>query len=92
MSTKKSKNPLYVVTNKGQDVEEAENIFDAIIKKLGIEPIVSILEGMIQEMLQQVSSYAAFEVIKNFIDQLVEALEKLIKKVDPVLAFSIYKR
>lgn len=91
MSTK-SKNPLYVVTNKGQDVEEAENFLDAIVKKLGLEPVISILEGILQEMLQQVSSYAFFMVLKAYIDQLVETLEKLIKKFDPVLAFSIYKR
>lgn len=91
MSTK-NKNPLYVVTNKGQDVEEAENLFDALVKKLGIEPVISILEGLLQEILQQVSNYAVFMATKAFIDQLVENLEKLIKKLDPVLAFSLYKR
>ncbi len=88
----KTKNPLYVVTNKGQDVEEAENFIDALVKKLGLAPVISILEGILQEMLQQVSSFALFMVVKAYIDQLVDALEKLIKKFDPVLAFSIYKR
>ncbi|MBK25304.1 MAG: hypothetical protein CME70_15020 [Halobacteriovorax sp.] len=88
----KTKNPLYVVTNKGQDVEEAQNFFDALVKKLGLEPVLSILEGILQELLQQVSSFAIFLVVKAYIDQLVDTLEKLIKKFDPVLAFSIYKR
>ena len=91
MSTN-AKNPLYVITNKGQDVEEAENLFDAIVKKLGLGPVILILEGILQEMLQQVSSYAFFMVVKAYIDELVELLEKLIKKFDPILAFSIYKR
>lgn len=92
MSTNKSKNPLYVVTNKGQDVEPAESIFDALVKKLGLEPVLLILDGVLQELLGQVNSYSAFQVFKNFIDQLVEALEKVVKMVDPVLAFSLYKR
>lgn len=87
-----SKNPLYVVTNNGKDVEEAENLFDALVKKLGLEPVITILESLLQELINQVSSYGAFVAVKAFIDQFVEALEKLIKRLDPVLAFSIYKR
>ena len=28
------KNPLYVVTNEGKDVETAESIWDAVVKKV----------------------------------------------------------
>jgi hypothetical protein len=91
MSTK-TKNPLFVVTNKGQDVEEATNIFDALVKRLGLAPVISILEGMLQELLSNVSSYSGLMVLKGFIDELVLMLEKLIKKLDPILAFSLYKR
>ena len=88
----KTKNPLFVVTNKGQDVEEAENLFDALVKKLGLAPVISILEGILQELLNGVTSYSGFMVFKGFIDELVLMLEKLIKKLDPILAFSLYKR
>lgn len=91
MSTK-SKNPLFVVTNKGQDVEEATSLFDALVKQLGLTPVISILEGILQELLSSVTSYSGFMVLKGFIDELVLMLEKLIKRLDPILAFSLYKR
>lgn len=89
--TRKSKNPLYVVTNKGQDVEQAESWIDALIKKLGLEDTIKTLEGLLGMMLELVKSYAAFQVIQAWLDQFINTLEKFLKMIDPVLAFSIIK-
>tara|TARA_R110000868_G_scaffold61524_4_gene186990 strand:- start:3082 stop:3354 length:273 start_codon:yes stop_codon:yes gene_type:complete len=87
---KKTKNPLYVVTNDGKDVLEANGLFDALFKRLGIEPLIAQLEGLMQALLAMVTSYAVFSVVKEWLDQFVALLESIIKKVDPVLAFSLF--
>ena len=87
---KKNKNPLYVVTNDGKDVLEANGLFDAFFKKLGLEPVLSQIEVILKTLLGMVGSYAVFTVVKEWLDQFVEALESLIKKIDPVLAFSLF--
>jgi len=89
--TKKSRNPLYVVTNKGQDVETADSWLDALIKKFGLEDTIKTLEGLIGMMLELVKSYAAFQVVQAWLDQFIQNLEKFLKMIDPVLAFSIIK-
>ncbi|MDC1174952.1 hypothetical protein OAT67_06140 [Bacteriovoracaceae bacterium] len=94
MSIKNSskKNPLFVVTNNGQDVEEATNMLDALIKRLGLEPAIEIFEQILEFLLSQVKSYAAFEQAKKYVDDLVDLLEKILKMIDPVLAFSVISR
>lgn len=89
---KKRKNPLYVVTNNGKDVLEATGLLDALAKRLGIEPVLKQLEAILQLMLSMITSYAAFTVIKEWFDQFVAGLEAFIKKVDPVLAFSMFQK
>lgn len=89
---KKRKNPLYVVTNNGKDVLEANSLVDALIKRLGIEPVLNQLEVIMQTLLSMVSSYAVFAALKEWFDELVAKLEVVIKKVDPVLAFSIFQK
>ena len=90
--TRKSKNPLYVVTNKGQDVEQAENWLDALIKRLGLEETIKTIEGLLGIMLEMVKSYAFFQVVNQWLDQLINTLEMLLKMIDPVLAFSVIKK
>lgn len=89
---KKAKNPLYVVTNDGKDVLEASGLVDALFKRLGLEPMLQQLEGLIQALLSMVTSYAVFTVVKEWLDQLVAMMESLLKKVDPVLAFSVFNK
>lgn len=88
----KKTNPLFVVTNNGQDVEEAAGMFDALVKKLGLEPVLEIFQQILEMLLSQVQTYAAFEMAKQFVDEFVDQLEKVLKMVDPVLAFSLLKR
>lgn len=69
----KKKNPLYVV--KGQDVEAAEGLFDLLIKKFNLEPLMSLLKNLVEMLLEMVQSYAMFKVVKDFIDHIVKRLE-----------------
>ncbi len=72
--TKKNNNPLYVV--KGKDVTPVNTILDFIVEKLGLAPIITFLQMMIETMLKQVSSYPAFVEFKKFMDQVVAYLSK----------------
>jgi hypothetical protein len=84
---KKSQNPLYVVTNDGQDVEPVSNLIDAFITKYGLQPVVDTFKMIIDMVLEQVKSYAMFVVIKEFLDELIEKMMELKEKVSPLLAF-----
>ena len=74
----KHKNPLYVV--KGKDVQEAKNIFDLVIKKLNLEPVVQFLQNMLKMILENIKSYPTFLAMKNLLDELVVRYFGLIKK------------
>ncbi len=74
---KKNQNPLYVV--KGDQVEAAENFLDLIIKKFNLAPIIDILTNILKMLLENVKTYSAFVVAKEFLDFLVSKLE-LFKK------------
>lgn len=69
----KKKNPLYVV--KGTDVEEASGLVDMLVKKFNLEPLISMLKNLIEMLLEMVSSYAMFKVVKDFVDQVVARIE-----------------
>ena len=72
------KNPLYVVN--GENVEEANGLLDFVIKKLHLEPLVKILNTIMQLFLDQVNTYPLFQAFKQFVDLLVKKLE-LFQKV-----------
>ena len=74
----KNKNPLYVV--KGKDVQEAKDIFDLVIKKLNLEPVVQFLQNMLKMILDNIKSYPTFLAMKNLLDELVVRYFGLIKK------------
>ena len=80
----KNKNPLYVV--KGQNVEQAKNIFDMFIKKLDLEPVMRILNQLLEFLLSQVKSYPMFAVVKSMIDQWMLQLVPLLQQVSGMFA------
>lgn len=80
------KNPLFVVTNKGKDVEEVSNYLEVIVKKLGLTPFVEFIDELFTALISQVTSYALFLVIKDFFDDLVAKLEELVAILDPVFS------
>jgi hypothetical protein len=65
----KTKNPLYVV--KGKDVQEANNIFDLVIKKFNLEPVMQFLQNIFKMLLAQATSYPVFLVVKKYIDEVM---------------------
>lgn len=87
-----SKNPLFVVTNNGKDVEAAEGFIDAIIKKMGLSPVLEFLQMIFDILMEQVGGLVALELFRGILDEVVDTLEKSLKLIDPVLAFSIFKR
>jgi len=74
----KKKNPLYIVTNKGKDIQEAKGIFDIIIKKLGLEEALKILLEMFNSLWEMLCKYGAIGEAKKLVDQWNEALQKLL--------------
>jgi len=80
----KNKNPLYVV--KGQNVEQAKNFFDLLIKKFDLEPVMRILNQIFEFLLSQVKSYPMFAVVKSMIDQWMLQLMPLLQNLSGVFS------
>lgn len=79
----KQKNPLYVV--KGQNVEQAKNFFDMLIKKLELEPVINFLQSMITMLMEQVKSYPTFLLVKSMIDQWMAQLIPILQTLSGML-------
>jgi hypothetical protein len=60
------KNPLYFV--KGKDVEAVNNMFELILKRLGLTPVLE----LIKTLINQVKSYPMLEVVNKLIGELIE--------------------
>lgn len=82
----KAKNPLYHISKDGKDVESVSNFFELLVKRFGLEPVITFLESMFEFMVEQVQSYAIFISLKEMMDELIEKLFKVIEKVQPLLA------
>lgn len=74
----KTKNPLYVI--KGKDVLEAKGIFDLVIKKLNLEPLLQVLQNILKMLLDQVKTWESFIAVKTYMDELMANYFMLIKK------------
>ena len=71
----KPKNPLYVV--KGNNVMEASNIIDMLVKKFGLEPVINI----IKMLLEQVKSYPMLVEVNKIIEDLMQKIRLLLQMV-----------
>lgn len=80
----KNKNPLYVV--KGNNVEQAKNLFDLVLKKFNLEPAFEILSNIMKLMLSQVTSYAGFVAVKTWIDEMISKVFGMVTKYGLVKA------
>ncbi|MAX66128.1 MAG: hypothetical protein QF441_10735 [Bacteriovoracaceae bacterium] len=69
----KNQNPLYVV--KKDHVEAADNLIDLLIKKFNLGPLLEILQSIIVMLIENVKNYAAFLVLKEFIEFMLNKLE-----------------
>lgn len=81
MSTPKSSNPLYVVNKNKVDVEEADGILELILKKAGLDKIMSKLLSFAQILLSEVGSYAVFIEVKKMLDQLFDKVIEIIFQI-----------
>ncbi len=84
----KSANPLYVVRNNGVDVEEASSLIDLILKKMGLDQVVTVLENLLSVLLSQVNSYPMFMEVKKVFDQLFEKLIELMFQAQQMMSKS----
>lgn len=85
MGAKAKKNPLYVVTNDGKDVEQAEGFVDALVKRFGLEPVMEILKSLFGMLSDQVGNYGFFLFLQEFVDNLVANLEEIKSKVGSII-------
>lgn len=74
----KNKNPLYVV--KGKNVMEAKGLFDLVVKKLNLEPLVEVLKSILTMLLEQVKSYPMLLIVKAMIDEWMKKLTEMMTK------------
>lgn len=81
----KKKNPLFVVTNQGKTVEQATGVLDALIKKLGLQPVISLIEMMIETVISSISSYASLVVANDFLEKLISQLLELQAQAETLL-------
>jgi len=87
----KSKNPLFVITGNG-DVEQANDFFDALVKKYGLAPLIEIFNSIFDFIVDNVKGHQAVVFLNTFLDEFVSFLETMLKVIDPVLAFKFFKK
>lgn len=71
----KQKNPLYLV--KGQTVHPTKSLWEYVVIKFNLRPILNILNQIFQFILEQVKDYPSFVTAKNFVDQFINRLHQL---------------
>ena len=76
-ASKKKQNPLYVV--KGDQVEEAESLFDMLLKKLNLEPLLDIINALVKVLFENIKTYTVFVAVSELFDLLIDRI-KLFKQ------------
>ncbi len=69
----KAKNPLYVV--KSDHVEEANNFFDLIVKKLNLEPVIELFMSLLKMLMENIQSYEGLKFVQEYLDLLLQKFE-----------------
>jgi len=81
MGARAKRNPLYVVTNDGKDVEQAQGFMDAMVKRFGLEPVMELFKSILSMLSDQVGNYGFFLFLQEFVDELVANLEDIKSKI-----------
>lgn len=81
----KRKNPLFVVTNNGQDVEQSHGLFDALFKSKSLKSFVSFIMQLLEDLLSQVKTTAHLEIINAWLEKILDQAQKLAKIYFPHL-------
>jgi len=76
----KKKNPLFVVTNAGQDIEEVDNLWDYVMSKLGLKAYMTYFEEVVQYLLSEVDSYGALKFMNAWLLQVIELFQSTLHK------------
>lgn len=78
-------NPLYVVTNKGQDIEAASGLWDALVKRFHLKPFIDAFEAILEEILGQlwgmVQSYPLLVSAQQVLSEILSKIEELMAQV-----------
>lgn len=77
MTRKKSLNPLYVVTNKGQDVEVLTKGFKGILQYWSLERVVNLTKFIWDFLLKNLQGMTLLLTIEKILQQWVEQLKVL---------------
>lgn len=80
--SEKVTNPLFVVTNKGKDVEAAKGVCDAFIKKYNLGPSLQVLDNFLDFVMEQLNSFASLSGFKEVYDQFVAEIKRLVDYID----------
>jgi hypothetical protein len=81
-----NKNPLYVVSKNGVDVEAANSLFDLLLKKTGLDQMIPMLENIMAILLSQVNSYPMFMEVKKIFDAIFEKMIELMFQAQQLMA------
>ncbi len=80
---KKQKNPLFVVTSNGKNVEMAKNFWEFLLKKTRTEKVFHFLEeiflDLFRQLLESVKNYATLIAVKDIIDKILDQLKSFPK-------------
>lgn len=77
------KNPLYVVTNNGKDVEQADSVWDALVKKFNLQPAIDLIWTLLELVAKQINSYAALVWLQRELEHFNNRVDKLLKTYAP---------
>jgi hypothetical protein len=77
----RKKNPLYVVTNDGKDVESASNFLEAWCKKMGVDFIYQFVKGYIDALVASINSYPMLVALKRKLEEFIAFLEGVMATV-----------
>jgi len=72
----KTKNPLYVV--KGKTVLEAHGIWDLLVKKLNLSPVIEVFSKLLFMLLDQVKDYPTLVAVKKSFEIILGKIQELL--------------
>lgn len=70
-------NPLYVVTNKGQDVEAASGLWDALVKRFHLTPFIDAFDAILKELWEMVKSYPMLVAVEQILAEFISKIEEV---------------
>lgn len=80
---KRPTNPLYVVKNKDNQIETAQNIFEALFKRIGLDFVYEYFYAIFRSLALKVKSTHMFTTLIDLLDDyqtMLKAVEKNLKK------------